>query len=198
MNTKITWYCSVSLFPQNNPSGFLAKALWVLPPHNPSCATACNCHQKTAKVFSTDCSSYSMYLSSEVQPTKDWHFKTELPTCIMQFYLAGIMSGIFQGSGILTINTCYFTMCTMKIPSCFTGLSCQASIFITQNILRWFLFQSNRHFFYCSGEFTKQKPTCNDVIDALWPCRTAKGAQVRRHQTLIILSQLPAAIMVFS
>lgn len=44
----------MSLFPQNNPSGFLAKALWVLPPHNPSCAAACNCHQKTAKVFSTD------------------------------------------------------------------------------------------------------------------------------------------------
>lgn len=46
--------------------------------------------------------------------------------------------------------------------------------------------------------FAKPKPTCNDVIDALWPCRTAKGAQVRRHQTRIILSQLPAAIMVFS
>lgn len=35
-------------------------------------------------------------------------------------------------------------------------------------------------------------------MDALWPWRTAKGAHVRRHQTRIILSQLPAAIMVFS
>lgn len=40
--------------------------------------------------------------------------------------------------------------------------------------------------------------TCSDVIDALWPWRTAKGAHVRRHQTRIILSQLPAAIIVFS
>lgn len=39
--------------------------------------------------------------------------------------------------------------------------------------------------------------TCSDVIDALWPWRTAK-AHTYEHQTRIILSQLPAAIMVFS
>lgn len=40
--------------------------------------------------------------------------------------------------------------------------------------------------------------TCNEVIEAACPSRTAKGAQVCKHQTLIVLSQEPAAIMVFS
>lgn len=40
--------------------------------------------------------------------------------------------------------------------------------------------------------------TCNDVMDAAWPSSTASGAQVCRHHTLIILSQLPAASRVFS
>lgn len=42
----------VTLFLQNNPSGLLAKTLWVLPPHNPSCATACNSEWKQNKVSS--------------------------------------------------------------------------------------------------------------------------------------------------
>lgn len=40
--------------------------------------------------------------------------------------------------------------------------------------------------------------TCNEVIEAAWPSRTAKGAQVCKHHTRIVLSQEPAAIMVFS
>lgn len=40
--------------------------------------------------------------------------------------------------------------------------------------------------------------TCMEVMEAEWPCRTATGAQVRRHHTLTILSQLPAASSVFS
>lgn len=107
------------------------------------------------------------------------------------------MSGIFQGSGILTINMCYFTTCTRKIPSHFMTQLPGTHFYYTEHS-RVVPFSVKNDAFYCAGEFAKQKPTCNDVIDALWPCRTAKGAQVRRHQTLIILSQLPAAIMVFS
>lgn len=40
--------------------------------------------------------------------------------------------------------------------------------------------------------------TCREVMDPLCPCSTATGAQVRRHQTRMVLSQLPAAINVFS
>lgn len=40
--------------------------------------------------------------------------------------------------------------------------------------------------------------TCKDVIDPVCPWSTATGAQVLKHHTLIILSQLPAAIIVFS
>lgn len=40
--------------------------------------------------------------------------------------------------------------------------------------------------------------TCMEVIEAAWACRTMMGAQVRRHHTLMILSQLAEAIRVFS
>lgn len=40
--------------------------------------------------------------------------------------------------------------------------------------------------------------TCSEVMEAACPSRTAKGAQVCKHHTLIVLSQEPAAIMVFS
>lgn len=40
--------------------------------------------------------------------------------------------------------------------------------------------------------------TCSEVMDAAWPSSTASGAEVCRHHTLIILSQLPAASRVFS
>lgn len=76
-----------TLFLQNNPSGLLAKALWILPPHNPCCTTARNSKQKQIKVFSSDCSSSSMYLHYESQPTKELYFKTELPTCAIQLFL---------------------------------------------------------------------------------------------------------------
>lgn len=94
----------VTLFLQNNPSGLLAKVVWVIPPHNPR---ACNSKQKQTKVFSSDCNSYSMYLRSESPPAKEWDFKTELPTCVMQFFWKRVMSAIFQGSGILTINVLF-------------------------------------------------------------------------------------------
>lgn len=37
-----------------------------------------------------------------------------------------------------------------------------------------------------------------DVIEAPWACRTVMGAQVRRHHTLMVLSQLAEARSVFS
>lgn len=40
--------------------------------------------------------------------------------------------------------------------------------------------------------------TCREVMDPLCPCSTATGAQVRRHHTRMVLSQLPAAMSVFS
>lgn len=43
----------VTFYLQNNFSGLLAKALWVLPPHNPNCAIACNSKQKQSKPYST-------------------------------------------------------------------------------------------------------------------------------------------------
>lgn len=40
--------------------------------------------------------------------------------------------------------------------------------------------------------------TCSEVIEAACPSRTASGAHVCKHHTLIVLSQDPAAIIVFS
>lgn len=37
-----------------------------------------------------------------------------------------------------------------------------------------------------------------DVMEALWACRTVMGAQVRRHHTLMVLSQLAEARRLFS
>lgn len=40
--------------------------------------------------------------------------------------------------------------------------------------------------------------TCIEVMEAVCPCKTATGAQVRRHHTRMILSQLAEARSVFS
>lgn len=37
-----------------------------------------------------------------------------------------------------------------------------------------------------------------DVMDAAWACSTVMGAQVRRHHSLMTLSQLAEAIRLFS
>lgn len=65
-----------------------------------------------------------------------------------------------------------------------------------QEVGRYFLLITNNLSELCrsvEGVFT-----CREVMDPLWPCSTATGAQVRRHHTRMVLSQLPAAISVFS
>lgn len=45
---------------------------------------------------------------------------------------------------------------------------------------------------------TCSRLTRMDVIEAAWACRTVMGAQVRRHHTRMVLSQLAEARSVFS
>lgn len=180
MNTKITKCCSITPSRRALLGNLPEHSRFLLPPQHPSCTIPCNSKQKQTKVLPVT-AAFSQCTCAQNHSLQR-NFKPELPTCIMQYFWTRIVSGILQRSGILTIM-CFFTTHTMKIPSHFK-LSCQACTSITLNVLM--------------THFCKAKPTCNDVMDALWPCRTAKGAQVRRHQTRIILSQLPAAIMVFS
>ena len=53
-------------------------------------------------------------------------------------------------------------------------------------------------FFKTTEYEVRNQFTCREVMDPLCPCSTATGAQVRRHHTRMVLSQLPAAINVFS
>lgn len=50
------------------------------------------------------------------------------------------------------------------------------------------------HSLMCQG----MNLTCMEVMEAAWPCRTVIGAQVRRHHSLMTLSQLAEAMRVFS
>lgn len=95
----------VTFYLQNNFSGLLAKALWVLPPHNPNCAIACNSKQKQSKPYSTLTLVLVNVLVSQNHGVQKKCFTTELSPCITQFlFRTSTMPGIFQGSDIVTIN----------------------------------------------------------------------------------------------
>lgn len=116
-----TMLLRVNLFLQNNPSGLLAKALWVLPPHIQVMQqhATLNRDKPNYSAVTAVLTQYTCTQNHSLQ--RNDTSKQHCPRASCNFLWTRIMPGIFQGSGIVTINTCYFTMCTVEIPSHFTA-----------------------------------------------------------------------------
>lgn len=177
MNTKITKHCSITPS-RTTLLGYLPKhSSFLLPPQHPNCTIAFNSINKN-KVFPVTAVFTQCTCAQNYSLQRNGTSKQNCPHVSCNFFNKDC---VWDSSKVRHFDNKHV------FSQCIPGKFLLTSSLIAKHALNVLM-----------THFCKAKPTCNDVIDALWPCRTAKGAQVRRHQTRIILSQLPAAIMVFS